>query len=43
MQPTNHHPPHVYLDDTWYLITSRVYDGRYLLQSAGHLGHLHPD
>lgn len=36
MQPTTHHPPHVYLDDTWYLITSRVYDGRYLLRPVEH-------
>jgi putative transposase len=36
MQPTTHHPPHIYLDDAWYIITSPVYDGRRLLQPAGH-------
>ena len=36
MQPTTHHPPHIYLDDTWYIITSSVYGGRRLLQSVGH-------
>ncbi len=36
MQPPTHHPPHIYLDDTWYLITSRVYDGRRLLRPEGH-------
>jgi putative transposase len=36
MLPTTHHPPHVYLDDTWYLITSRVYDGCHLLRPEGH-------
>jgi putative transposase len=30
------HPPHVYMDDTWYIITASVY-GRYpLLAPAGH-------
>ncbi len=36
MQPTTHHPPHIYHDDTWYLITSRVYEARRLLRPAGH-------
>lgn len=36
MQPTSHHPPHIYLDDTWYMITSQVYDGRRLLRPDTH-------
>jgi putative transposase len=36
MQPTSHHPPHVYLDDAWYIITSAVYRGQHLLRPAGH-------
>jgi putative transposase len=31
-----HHPPHVYLDDTWYMITGAVYQKRRLLQPEGH-------
>jgi putative transposase len=36
MHPTSHHPPHIYLDDTWYLITSSVTGGRRLLSTDGH-------
>jgi putative transposase len=36
MRPTTHHPPHIYLDDTWYMITSSVYGGRYMLQPEGY-------
>jgi putative transposase len=36
MRPITHHPPHIYLDDTWYIITSSVYGGHRLLQPAGH-------
>lgn len=35
MQPTCHHPPHIYLDDTWYMITSPVRDGQRLLRPEG--------
>jgi putative transposase len=31
-----HHPPHVYLDDTWYFITGSIYQRRHLLRSPGH-------
>jgi putative transposase len=31
-----HHPPHVYLDDTWYMITGAVYENRRLLQAEGY-------
>jgi hypothetical protein len=36
MRPTSHHPPHIYFDDTWYMITSSVTGGRRLLSPAGH-------
>jgi len=36
MQPTCHHPPHIYLDDTWYMITSPVRDGCHVLKPEGH-------
>jgi REP element-mobilizing transposase RayT len=36
MRPTTHHPPHVYLDDTRYMITSRISDEQRLLEPAGH-------
>jgi len=36
MQPTRHHPPHIYLDDTWYMITSPVRDGQRLLRPEGY-------
>lgn len=36
MRPTSHHPPHIYLDDTWYIITSSVTGGRRLLSPNGH-------
>jgi putative transposase len=36
MVSTGHHPPHIYLDDTWYVITSSVYGGRPLLQTGSH-------
>ena len=29
-----HHPPHIYLDDTWYFITSSIYQRHRLLQSV---------
>ena len=36
MSPVSHHPPHLYLDDTWYMITSAVYQKRRLLQPDGY-------
>ncbi len=33
-----HHPPHIYLDDTWYMITGAVHENRRLLQPAGYKG-----
>ncbi len=36
MHLTSHHPPRIYLDDTWYLITSSVNGGRRLLAPDGH-------
>ncbi len=36
MRPTTHHPPHIYMDDTWYMITSSVYGGRCLLRPNGY-------
>ena len=31
-----HHPLHIYLDDTWYMITGAVHEKRRLLQPAGY-------
>lgn len=36
MPQTSHHPPHIYLDDTWYMITSAIYQRRRLLEPDGH-------
>jgi hypothetical protein len=32
----NHHPPHIYLDDAWYLITSSIYQKHHLLAPINH-------
>ena len=31
-----HHPPHIYLDDTWYIITTPIYQKHSLLRPQGH-------
>ena len=31
-----HHPPHIYLDDTWYCITSSTYQRRRLFRPEGY-------
>jgi putative transposase len=31
-----HHPPHIYLDDTWYMITGAIHENRRLLQPEGY-------
>jgi len=36
MTRLSHHPPHLYLDDTWYMITSAVHQKRRLLQPEGY-------
>jgi putative transposase len=36
MTKPRHSPPHIYLDNTWYMITARVYKGQHLLYPAGH-------
>lgn len=36
MSCTIHHPPHIYLDDTWYMITGTIYQKRHLLQPEGY-------
>ncbi len=36
MPQASHHPPHIYLDDTWYIVTSAVHERRCLLQPEGH-------
>ena len=36
MSRQNHHPPHIYLDDTWYMITGAIYQKKRLLQTQGH-------
>ena len=33
---TAKHPPHVYLDDTWYVITAAIHQNRRILQSDDH-------
>jgi putative transposase len=30
---TSHHPPHILLDDSWYLVTARIHENQPLLQS----------
>jgi putative transposase len=32
----DHHPPHVYLDDTWYFVTASIYQKQRLLHLDGH-------
>jgi putative transposase len=32
----DHHPPHIYLDNTWYFITGAIYQKHHLLQPNGH-------
>ncbi len=34
--PSLHHPPHVYLDDTWYFVSSSTYQRHRLLEPLGH-------
>ncbi len=36
MSRHTHHPPHIYLDDTWYMITGAIYQKRRLLQPEGY-------
>ena len=36
MPKTGHHPPHIYVDDTWYFITASIYERRRFLQPEGH-------
>lgn len=31
-----HHPPHIYLDDTWYIITASIYGRQRLLHPLGY-------
>ena len=31
-----HYPPHIYLDDTWYIITASIYHKHYLLRPRGY-------
>ncbi len=31
-----HHPPHIYRDDTWYIITSSIYQNQCLLRTKGY-------
>jgi putative transposase len=33
---SDHHPPHVYLDNTWYFVTASIHRKHRLLQPAGH-------
>jgi putative transposase len=35
-QPTSHHPPHYFQDDTWYLITSATNHQLPLIKTEGH-------
>ncbi len=36
MLKPSHHPPHIYLDDTWYIITSSAYQCRRLFRPHSH-------
>jgi putative transposase len=36
-----HHPPHIYLDNTWYMITSAIYQKRPLLRPEGYKDLIH--
>ena len=36
MLPPPHHPPHIYLDNTWYMITGSIYRKRHLLKPESH-------
>lgn len=36
MAKTDHHPPHIYIDDTLYFVTASTYHGRHLLHPEGH-------
>src|SRR3990172_5964121 len=36
MSSSDHYPPHLYLDDTWYAITSALHRRRRLLAPLGH-------
>jgi putative transposase len=31
-----HHPPHIFLDDTWYIITGSIYGGQHMLEPIGY-------
>ena len=33
---SQHHPPHIYLDDTWYIITASICRKQYLLRPQGY-------
>lgn len=35
-EPLLNHPPHVFLDDAWYIITSSIYQRHHLLHKEGH-------
>jgi putative transposase len=36
MHALGHHPPHIYLDDTWYSITASAYHRKRLFERDGH-------
>jgi len=36
MSRSLHHPPHIYLDDTWYMITGSIYQRQRLLRPEGY-------
>ena len=41
MSRRDHHPPHIHLDDTWYMITGAIYQKRRLLQPKGYKDLVH--
>jgi putative transposase len=36
MPQESHHPPHIYLDDTWYIVTGAIHEKRLLLRPQGY-------
>src|SRR5260221_6556432 len=36
MPQPSHHPPHIFLDDTWYIVTASIYQRQHLLRPPGY-------
>ena len=33
-----HHPPHIFLDNTWYMVTARIFNNHLVLKPTKHKG-----